>query len=134
MLLILLHAAGELDSSYFHSFQRLDGLEPVRVTRIHTTDEEGSWVTRCAAEGSTYVCTPAPVGDVDFDLNKQVWHLTGNRPDSLRTYRPDGRLESVEYWSWSSRTGSAIRRYPARSLYRAGTVPWRFNLLGRKLP
>ena len=167
-------AAGELDSSYFHNFERLDGMEPVHftfkeirlrtpqvltivnairrgdgpweeyaresvvqegdVTRIHTTDEEGSWSTSCSTEGSTYVCTPAPVGDVDFDLNKQVWHLTGNRPDSLRTYRPDGRLESVEYWSWSSRTGSAIRRYPARTRYRVAAVPWRFNLLGRKLP
>jgi hypothetical protein len=171
-------AAGEQDSSYFHTLGREDGDDPVRVTRrevhrrtpefliisnsirrgdgpwqtyardtvvqsgdvtlIYTTDEEGSWVTRCSSEGPTYVCTPTPVGDVDFDLNKQVWHLTGNRPDSLRTYRPDGRLESTEHWTWSPRSGVSVRQSPPRvrprSRPRAVSEWGRFNLLGRILP
>lgn len=73
------------------------------ITTIFTVEEEGSYITRCLETGSTYACTPTPVGEVTTTLNKQVWHRTGNRMDSLRSYRLDGRLESTDHYYWSAR-------------------------------
>lgn len=80
------------------------------ITTIHTVDEEGNHITRCAQDGATYACIPTPVGPVNTELHKEVWHLSGTRVDSLRTYKLDGRLESVRYYYWSPRGSIAVRK------------------------
>jgi hypothetical protein len=109
------------------------------VTTVHTEDEDGTYVTRCEYpipgqdQGATYTCTPTAIGEVDTELQKEVWHLTGNRIDSVRTFKPDGRLESTDSYHWSSRIPGAVRRAPraGKSLL-LGLGTRDFDLLGRR--
>lgn len=103
------------------------------VTVVHSIEDSVGSVIHCAAEGSTFACEPTPPGGGTGDVGRRVWHLTGNRPDSLRTYRPDGRLESTDHWSWSPRELTSIRRVSQRPRFLAGPEFGRFNLLGRIL-
>jgi hypothetical protein len=104
------------------------------ITTIHTEEDEEAYVTRCSQEGTTFVCVPTPVGAVITWLDKKVWHLTGSRVDSLRTYKLDGRLESVRYYHWSPRGSIAVRktRKPLPGARRPGLRPgYRWD--GRRL-
>lgn len=131
---LVITASYRTDDGPWEEFDKDSVVVAGGVTTVHSIEDSESSVIRCAAEGSTYVCEPTPAGGGTGSVDKLVWHLTGNRPDSLRTFRPDGRLESTEHWSWSPRTLASIRRPWQRVRIRAGTGYAGFNLLGRVLP
>jgi hypothetical protein len=105
------------------------------VTTIYSIEDmETSYITRCVMEGSAYTCTPTSIEGPADNLKKQVWHLTGNRPDSLRTYFLDGRLESTEFWLWSPRALLSIRQPFPRPRFDRVRKFEMHNLLGRMSP
>jgi hypothetical protein len=111
-----------------------DSTVPNGKGKICYSKGETNAVTTCVADGKTYACTPVATDSAEYNLYKEVYHMTSDRVDSVRWYNSKGLYTGTDIWIWSSRSGTRIVKNAPVASPRMANPGTAFDVAGRKVP